>query len=95
MLAHDVNIKLYDPEAMPNTRSILKDMVTYCNSAYEAIGGADVLAILTDWEEFKSLDLEKIKVLMTRPQIADFRNITDYQKARLLGFEIKSIGRKI
>ena len=95
MLAHDVNIKLYDPEAMPNTRSILKDMVTYCNSAYEAIGGADVLAILTDWEEFKSLDLEKIKVLMTRPQIADFRNIIDYQKARLLGFEIKSIGRKI
>ena len=95
MLAHDVNIKLYDPEAMPNTKVILKDMVTYCDSAYEAIGGADVLAILTDWEEFKSLELEKIKMLMTRPQIADFRNIIDYQKAKELGFEIKSIGRKL
>lgn len=94
MLAHDVNIKLYDPEAMPNTKAILGDLITYCNSAYEAIGGADVLAVLTDWQEFKSLELEKIKVLMTRPQIADFRNNFDYNKAKELGFEIKSLGRK-
>lgn len=94
MLAHDVNIKLYDPEAMPNTKAILGDLITYCDSAYEAIGGADVLAVLTDWQEFKSLELEKIKVLMTRPQIADFRNNFDYNKAKELGFEIKSLGRK-
>jgi len=95
MLAHEVNIKLYDPEAMPNTKAILKDMVTYTNSAYEAISGADVLAVLTDWEEFKSLDLLKIKQLMKRPQIADFRNIFDCKKAKDLGFEIKSLGRKL
>jgi UDPglucose 6-dehydrogenase len=94
MLAHDVNIKLYDPEAMPNTKAILGDLITYCDSAYEAIGGADVLAVLTDLQEFKSLELEKIKVLMTRPQIADFRNNFDYNKAKELGFEIKSLGRK-
>lgn len=94
MLAHDVNIKLYDPEAMPNTKAILGDLITYCDSAYEAIGGADVLAVLTDWQEFKSLELEKIKILMTRPQIADFRNNFDYNKAKELGFEIKSLGRK-
>lgn len=94
MLAHDVNIKLYDPEAMPNTKVILGNLITYCDSAYEAIGGADVLAVLTDWQEFKSLELEKIKVLMTRPQIADFRNNFDYNKAKDLGFEIKSLGRK-
>ena len=94
MLAHDVNIKLYDPEAMPNTKAILGNLITYCDSAYEAIGGADVLAVLTDWQEFKSLELEKIKVLMTRPQIADFRNNFDYNKAKDLGFEIKSLGRK-
>ena len=94
MLAHDVKIKLYDPEAMPNTKAILGDLITYCNSAYEAIGGADILAVLTDWQEFKSLELEKIKVLMTRPQIADFRNNFDYYKAKELGFEIKSLGRK-
>ena len=94
MLAHDVNIKLYDPEAMPNTKAILGDLITYCDSAYEAIGGADVLAVLTDWQEFKSLELEKIKILMARPQIADFRNNFDYNKAKELGFEIKSLGRK-
>ena len=94
MLAHDVNIKLYDPEAMPNTKAILGDMITYCDSAYEAIGGADALAVLTDWQEFKTLDLEKIKILLKRPQIADYRNNFDYQKAKSLGFEIKSLGRK-
>lgn len=95
MLAHDVQIKLYDPQAMDNTKAILKDMVTYCNSAYEAIGGADVLAVLTDWQEFKELDLEKIKTLMTRLQIADFRNTFDCKKAKNLGFEIKSLGRRL
>ncbi|MBE6462924.1 MAG: UDP-glucose/GDP-mannose dehydrogenase family protein [Alphaproteobacteria bacterium] len=93
MLAHDVNIKLYDPEAMGNTKAILGDMVTYCNSSYEAIGGADVLAVLTDWEEFKSLELEKIKQLMKRPQIADYRNVFDFNKAKELGFDIRSLGR--
>ena len=95
MLAHDVNIRLYDPEAMPNTKAILGNMVTYCSSAYEAIGGADALAILTDWQEFKELNLERIKMLLTRPQIADYRNIFDCRKAKELGFEIKSLGRKL
>lgn len=96
MLAHDVSIRLYDPEAMPNTKAILGNMVTtYCNSAYEAIGGADALAVLTDWQEFKELDLEKIKMLLTRPQIADYRNVFDCRLAKELGFEIKSLGRRL
>ena len=94
MLAHDVNIKLYDPEAMPNTKAILGNMITYCNSAYEAIGGTDVLAVLTDWQEFKTLELSQIKTLMKRPQIADFRNMFDIKQAKELGFEIKSLGRR-
>lgn len=94
MLAHDVKIKLYDPEAMENTKAILGDMITYCNSAYDAIGGADALAVLTDWQEFKTLELTKIKTLMKRPQIADYRNIFDIKEAKDLGFEIKSLGRK-
>ena len=95
MLAHDVSIRLYDPEAMPNTKAILGNMVTYCNSAHEAIGGADALAVLTDWQEFKELDLEKIKMLLTRPQIADYRNVFDCRLAKELGFEIKSLGRRL
>ena len=80
---------------MPNTKAILGNMVTYCNSAYEAIGGADALAVLTDWQEFKELDLEKIKMLLTRPQIADYRNVFDCRLAIELGFEIKSLGRRL
>lgn len=95
MLAHDVSIRLYDPEAMPNTKAVLGNKVTYCNSAYEAIGGADALAVLTDWQEFKELDLEKIKMLLTRPQIADYRNVFDCRLAKELGFEIKSLGRRL
>lgn len=94
LLAHDVKINLYDPQAMENTKAILKDMITYHTSAYDAIGGADVLAVLTDWAEFKDLDLTKIKQLMKHPQIADYRNIFDYNQAKALGFEIKSLGRK-
>ena len=56
--------------------------ITYCDSAYEAIGGADALAVLTDWAEFKELDLEKIKMLLTKPQIADYRNTFDCKKAK-------------
>ena len=95
LLAHDAHIRLYDPEAMENTKMLLKDAVIYCSSAYEAIGGADVLAVLTDWAEFKELDLAKIKQLMTRPQIADYRNVFNVKEAKNLGFEIKSLGRKI
>jgi len=95
LLAHEVKIKLYDPEAMENTKRILGDTITYCDSAYTAIGGADILAVLTDWNEFKSLDLTKIKQLMKHLQIADYRNIFDYKQAKDLGFTIKSLGRKI
>lgn len=94
LLAHDVGIRLYDPKAMENTKAILGNIVTYCPSAYEAIGGADALAVLTDWAEFKSLDLLKIKQLLTRPQIADYRNTFDVAEAKTLGFEIKSLGRR-
>lgn len=94
LLAHDVKIKLYDPEAMPNTKKILGTMITYCNSAYEAISGAHALAVLTDWSEFKTLELEKIKQLLIQPQIADYRNVFDYKHAKELGFEMKSLGRK-
>ena len=95
LLAHDVKVKLYDPKAMENTKRILKDMAVYCTSPYEAIGGADVLAILTDWDEFKQLDLVKVKQLLTRPQIVDYRNVVNFDEARRLGFEIVSLGRKI
>jgi UDPglucose 6-dehydrogenase len=67
--------------------------VKYCNDSYEAIKGADCLVIATDWNEFKELDLKRVKRLLKRPVIADGRNIFSPDKIRKLGFTYYSIGR--
>jgi UDPglucose 6-dehydrogenase len=78
--------------AMENARSILCD-VQFCQSSYEVAEGADALAILTEWREFRQLNLERIKELMARPAIFDGRNIYDPERSRRLGFEYYSLGR--
>ena len=87
-----MNISVYDPEGEKEASKILKD-VNWKKSAYEAAENVDCLVILTDWEEFKNLDLDKIKNSMKRPLIYDFRNIFDPDMMTELGFEYCSIGR--
>ena len=87
-----MNISVYDPEGEKEASKILKD-VNWKKSAYEAAENVDCLVILTDWEEFKNLDLDKIKNSMKRPLIYDFRNIFDPDMMTELGFEYFSIGR--
>ena len=87
-----MNISAYDPEGEKEASKILKD-VNWKKSAYEAAENVDCLVILTDWEEFKNLDLDKIKNSMKRPLIYDFRNIFDPDMMTELGFEYFSIGR--
>jgi len=87
-----INISAYDPEGEKEASKILKD-VNWKKSAYEAAENVDCLVILTDWEEFKNLDLDKIKNSMKRPLIYDFRNIFDPDMMTELGFEYFSIGR--
>ena len=87
-----MNISVYDPEGEKEASKILKD-VNWKKTAYEAAENVDCLVILTDWEEFKNLDLDKIKNSMKRPLIYDFRNIFDPDKMTELGFEYFSIGR--
>ena len=86
------NIQAYDPEAMENAKKILKG-VTYCKDAYEAAKGADALIILTEWNEFKELDLKKIKSLLNNPLIIDGRNIYGPAIVKKEGFKYISIGR--
>lgn len=88
----EAKIKAYDPVAMPVAREILKE-VTYCKNPYETAEGSDALVILTEWEEFKKLDLNKIKRLMKAPILIDGRNIFEPEKMKRLGFIYKSIGR--
>jgi UDPglucose 6-dehydrogenase len=85
-------IKAYDPVAMENAKKILPG-ITCCESSYDAAEGADALVIVTDWREFKQLNMEKVKKIMRRPLIFDGRNIYDLERKKKLGFEYYSIGR--
>lgn len=86
------HIKAFDPEATNNAKKLLKK-VTFCKSAYEAANGADGLVIVTEWNEFKLLDLAKIKDKMKNPVVFDGRNIYDPGKMKKLGFIYIGIGR--
>lgn len=86
-------IKAYDPKAMPVAKTIFKE-VEYCNSPYEVADGADCLCILTEWDEFRELNLKKIKKLLKSPIIIDGRNIFDKTETEKLGFTYKGIGKK-
>jgi UDPglucose 6-dehydrogenase len=85
-------IKVYDPQAMKNTEAEFPDL-DYCEDAYQATEGAEALLVCTDWEEFKGMDLKKIKENMTIPLIFDGRNVFDAKKAVKLGFKYFGVGR--
>ncbi|MEX2013239.1 MAG: UDP-glucose/GDP-mannose dehydrogenase family protein [Candidatus Levyibacteriota bacterium] len=85
-------IKAYDPQAMEGAKKVLVG-VEYEKNAYDAVKGADAVVIMTEWNEFKKLDLEKIKGLMKEPFMIDARNIYDLEQARSLGFNYIGVGR--
>jgi UDPglucose 6-dehydrogenase len=85
-------VRAYDPAAETNCRQWLPS-VTYCPDPYEAARGCDAAVLLTEWEEFRSLDLPRLKQIMRRPVLIDGRNILDPQAARALGFYYAGMGR--
>ena len=85
-------IKAYDPEAMQKSKEILKD-VEYCNDPYEVSAGADAMVILTEWNEFREIDMGKIRDLLKNPIVIDGRNIYDPEEMRQKGMSYVSIGR--
>ena len=87
-----MNVSVYDPEGEEEASKLIKN-VNWTQTAYEAAEDVDCLVILTDWKEFKDLDLIKLKDKMKRPLIYDFRNIFDPDKMAELGFEYFSLGR--
>ncbi len=88
-------LQLYDPKAMENTKKVIppSDQVFYASSAYAAAKGAHAIAIITEWDEFKNVNLQEIKKLMITPIIVDGRNIFEPKKVRELGFLYFSMGR--
>ncbi len=87
-------VRAYDPVAMDNARPLLPSDIVFSDSAYDAADGADAVALLTEWNEFKFLNLERLRRSMHRPLILDGRNLYEPERMRRLGFEYHSIGRK-
>jgi len=92
--ATGAQVRAYDPVAMDNAKALMPPGVVFCESAYEAAAGADSVALLTEWNEFKYLNLDRLGGLMERRLIFDARNLYEPERMRRLGFEYHSIGRK-
>jgi UDPglucose 6-dehydrogenase len=84
-------VRAYDPEGMNEARNHLD--VEFCEEAYEALSGADAVLILTEWNEFRALDLNRVKALMTTPLMIDLRNIYLPEQMAAAGFTYVSVGR--
>lgn len=85
-------VQAYDPEGMGEAEKLLPHVV-YCPDAYAAIKDADVLVILTEWNEFRALDMNRVKGLMKAPVVVDLRNVFDPKDMRDAGFQYSCIGR--
>ncbi len=97
LLEEGALLRLYDPKAMENVKEIFPEnppQVNYAKSPYDAADAAHALLLITEWDEFKELDLNKIKGLLANPIIVDGRNVFEPSRMRELGFEYYSIGRK-
>ncbi len=92
LISQGATVKAYDPQGMEEAEKLL-DGVIWCDNAYDAATGADVLAIITEWNEFRGLDLRRIKSLMNHPSMVDLRNIYNPDEMQEAGFSYTCIGR--
>jgi UDPglucose 6-dehydrogenase len=93
LLAQGAKVRAYDPAAAPVARQIFNGRIALCDKSYEALAGADALAIITEWNEFREPDFAKMRSLMKAPVVFDGRNIYSPEHMRALGFTYFSIGR--
>ena len=97
LLKEGAILRLYDPQAMPNTQRMLPEepgRLIYAASPYEAARGADALLVLTEWNEFRELDLHHLRELMAVPIVVDGRNVYNPDQMGKAGFEYFCVGRK-
>ena len=93
LLERGAKIKAFDPKAVEEAKFYFNNKITYTNNAYEALEGADGMLLLTEWNEFRRPDFEKIKTMMKTPVIFDGRNQYDTKRLEEKGFEYHQIGR--
>jgi UDPglucose 6-dehydrogenase len=88
-------VHAHDPASMKEARHKLGDRITYAETNYDALAGADALVVVTDWNEYRHPDFSRVKALLRRPVVIDGRNLYDPAKMADLGFTYHSIGRQI
>lgn len=93
LLQLGVKVRVFDPEAMENVKAIYGDRITYCKTMYDTLEGADSLAIMTEWGEFRAPDFERMGTLLREKVIFDGRNLYDLDTVKEHGFNYQSIGR--
>jgi UDPglucose 6-dehydrogenase len=95
LLSRGAVVRAYDPEAIDTARGIFGDRITYCQRSYDALAGADALAVVTEWNNFREPDFARMRELMKAPVIFDGRNLYAPEQLRALGFTYYSVGRPV
>jgi UDPglucose 6-dehydrogenase len=92
LIAAGATVKAYDPEAMGEAKKLL-DGIEYCDNAYDTVEGADAMVVLTEWNEFRGMDLDRIKKALKHPIVVDLRNVYDPSEMAGNGFSYSCVGR--
>lgn len=93
LLEEGVSVCAHDPAAMAHAKSLIGNRIDYAETNYEALSGADALVVVTDWNEYRHPDFERVKRTLKQPVIVDGRNLYDVERMRDLGVRYFSIGR--
>lgn len=94
LLEKGAKIKAHDPKGMEEAKHYLPSSIEYVNNAYEAAADADCVVLMTEWNQYRALDLDKIKEGMRTPIFVDLRNVYDPAKMKSLGFQYAGVGKK-
>jgi len=94
LMEHGALVRAHDPQAMKEAAKHLPE-VTYCQSPYEACEGAHGVVLLTEWNEYRALDLARIKSLLVQPVFVDLRNVYEPSQMKALGFHYECVGRPV
>jgi UDPglucose 6-dehydrogenase len=92
LVAAGAHVRAYDPVAMPNASKLLPEL-TLCKDAYEACEGADAMVLVTEWNQFRMLDLDRVRRVLRQPVLVDLRNVYKPEPMRAAGFRYVSVGR--
>ena len=93
LLKEKAKVRAFDPIAVEDAKAVFHDKIKYAKGPYDCVKDADAVVILTEWNEFRNLELMKIKTLLKTPNFFDLRNIYEPAKMKRLGFNYFCVGR--